>query len=230
MISVGLVRDWNQDSVSLDVPDYLLAKDISVLRLGASVLRTDSPIFPMDGVAIDLALTEGLSLFGGTSTFRTITSRGGAYLSFATPVSFGLLWTGGLDLSGWMPSDDSAPFAYKPSLADRRLFPALLTPHEQLGMAVFGSGLELKLELDRLSDVIGIPAFIQAQGSAGTVRQNADTFAKEAPSFYWNASLGAGIRLNNAFGLSLRIGGAGRVDGGLVPYFALDLGAIGRQD
>ncbi|MFH2114719.1 MAG: hypothetical protein ABIJ86_09465, partial [Spirochaetota bacterium] len=85
-------------------------------------------------------------------------------------------------------------------------------------------------ELDRLSGAIGIPTFILAQGSAGTVRRDVETFAEEAPPLYWNAAIGAGIRASDAFGLSIRIGGAVRVGGGLIPYFAIDLGAIGRQD
>ncbi len=230
MVSLGLARDWNQDTVSLDVPDYLLAKDIAVLQLGVAILRTDSPVFPMDGFALDLNIAEGLSLLGANSTFRTIATRGGGYFSFESPVSLGLLWKAGLDFSGAMASGDSAPLAYKPSLADRRLFPALLTADEQLGMAVFGAGLELKLELDRLSDAIGIPSFILVQGSAGTVRRDVDTFAEEAPPLYWDAAVGAGIRAGDAFGLSLRVGGAGRADGKLAPYFAIDLGAIGRHE
>ncbi|MGD9941400.1 MAG: patatin-like phospholipase family protein [Clostridia bacterium] len=230
MISLGLIRDWNQDTISLDVPDYLLAKDITVLQLAASILRTDSPIFPMDGFCIDFDLTEGLTFLGASDTFRTTAIRGGAYLSFQSPVSLGFLWRGGLDFSGSMASGNSAPLAYKPSLADRQLFPALLTADEQLGMAVLGAGLEWKLELDRVSDAIGIPSFIIAQGSAGTVQRDVDTFPEEAPPLYWNGAVGAGIRFGEAFGLSLRIGGAWKADDGLIPYFAIDLGAIGRHE
>jgi NTE family protein len=230
MISLGLGRDWNQDTISLDVPDYLLSKDITVVQLAASILRTDSPVFPMDGFCIDLDITEGLPFLGGSSTFRTIATQGAAYLSFQSPVSLGLLWRAGLDFSGEMASGDSAPLAYKPSLADRRLFPALLTADEQLGMAVLGAGLEWKLELDRLSDAIGIPSFILVQGSCGTVQRDVDTFPEEAPPLYWNGAVGAGIRVGDAFGFSLRLGGAGRADGILVPYFAIDIGAIGRHD
>ncbi|MDX9959283.1 MAG: hypothetical protein RBT68_12655, partial [Spirochaetia bacterium] len=230
MISLGLIRDWNQDTISLDVPDYLLAKDITVLQLAASILRTDSPIFPMDGFCIDFDLTEGLTFLGASDTFRTTAIRGGAYLSFQSPVSLGFLWRGGLDFSGSMASGNSAPLAYKPSLADRQLFPALLTADEQLGMAVLGAGLEWKLELDRVSDAIGIPSFIIAQGSAGTVQRDVDTFPEEAPPLYWNGAVGAGIRFGEAFGLSLRIGGAWKADDSLIPYFAIDLGAIGRHE
>jgi NTE family protein len=230
MVFLGLARDWSQDTLSLDVPDYLLAQDITVLQLGSSILRTDSPIFPMDGFAFDLRLTEGLSLLGASSTFRTVTTRGETYLSFSSPVSLGLLWKAGLDFSGSMASEASAPLAYKPSLTDRRLFPALLTADEQLGMAVLGAGLELKLQLNRLSSAIGIPSFILVQGSTGTAQRDELALVAEAPSLYWSAAVGAGIRASDAFGLSVRLGGAGRPDGKLVPFFAIDLGAIGRRE
>ena len=229
-VFLGLARDWSQDTLSLDVPDYLLAQDISVLQLGASILRTDSLIFPMDGFAFDLRLTEGLSLFGASSTFRTATTRGEVYVSFSSPVSLGLLWKAGLDFSGSMASEASAPLAYKPSLTDRQLFPALLTADDQLGRIVLGAGLELKLQLDRLSKAIGIPSFIFVQGSTGAAQRDELVLVEEAPPLYWSVAAGAGIRASNAFGLSVRVGGAGRPDGKLVPFFAIDLGAIGRGE
>lgn len=230
MIFLGLTREWNQDGFGLDIPAYLLARDIAVVQLGAGINRTDSLIFPMDGITMDLRASAGLSLFGADSTFRTATARGGAFLSLASPVSVGILWKAGLDFSEILSPGDPAPLAYKPSLGDRRLFPALLTADEQLGMAVLGAGLELKLELDRLSEAIGIPAFVLIQGSAGSARQDVDAFAGRVPPLYWNVALGAGIRASEAFGLSLRAGAAARPGGRLVPYFALDLGAIGRMD
>jgi hypothetical protein len=63
----------------------------------------------MDGFSFDLKLNQGLSLLGASSTFRTFTSRGEAYLSFSSPVSLGLLWKAGLDFSGSMASEASAP-------------------------------------------------------------------------------------------------------------------------
>jgi len=227
IISVSMARDWNQDTIGSSLPVALLAKNVTMLKADARILRTDASIFPMDGFSMEFEVMEGIPVLGADSTFLTLASRGAAYVKVKPSISCGFLWNAGVDFSGSVDGQDSAPLVYKPNLADRRLFPALLTADEQIGTYVGGAGLEMKLRSARLSRAVGVPSFILAQLSAGSVIRDASIFEQEAPAWFWSTSIGTGVRISEGFGFQLRAGVSGNLDALLVPYFSIDVGALG---
>lgn len=227
LLSVGLSRDWNLDTVALDFLADLLAGNVTTARVDASILGTSPVIFSTTGIALDMNYTQGIQAFGADSVFSTIGTKGAIYLPLGASTTSGLLWKAGADLSGTSDGPNSAPLAYKPTLEDRRLFPALLTVDEQIGTYVAGVGIELKILTDRLSRVLGLPTYVVTRIASGGVIRNSGLFENDAPTHYWSADVGAGVRFSDAFGLLFRCGGAGEFGGSVSPYFAVDVGALG---
>ncbi len=223
--SLTLARNWNYNSVDISFLPDLMPADITVVQVDLSVLHTDNPVFPMDGVEFGALWTEGLPALGATRAFRTVESSGAVYLSLGLPLSLGLLWKTGLDFSGDAASAGSAPLQYKPDLADRRLFPNPLNADQQFGALTAAAGLDGKIQLDRLSAAMLVPGFITAQASLGMTQREYGT-PDSAPLLHWNAGLGAGARLNDGFGLHLRVGGFAAYGDWPRPYLAIDLGSM----
>lgn len=229
LVSIGLSRDWNLDTLGLDFLADLLANNVTTVRVDASILRTSPAIFTTTGIAMDLNFTQGIQALGAASVFGTVETKGAIYLPMGTFTTSGLLWKAGADLSGTTDGWNSAPLAYKPTLADRRLFPALLTVDEQIGAYVAGVGIELKILTAQLSRILGLPTYAVARMASGGVIRNTGIFENDAPAHYWSADVGAGVRFSDGFGLLFRCGGAGRFDGSVTPYFAVDVGALGYE-
>jgi len=223
--SLTLARNWNYDSVDISFLPDLMPADITVVQADLSVLRTDNPVFPMDGIEFGAVWTEGLPVLGAARAFRTLESSGAVYLSLGLPFSLGLLWKTGLDFSGDAASEASAPLQYKPDLADRRLFPNPLNADQQFGALTAAAGLDGKIQLDRLSEAMLVPGFITAQASLGMTLREYGT-PDSAPRLHWNAGLGAGARLNDGFGLHLRVGGFAAYGDWPRPFLAIDLGSM----
>ncbi len=223
----GIARDWNQNSIGLSIPAGLLAGNVALLELGASIIKTDAPIFPMDGFSAGVRLCNGIPMFGADSEFSILETKGEAYISMRSPVSFGLLWRGAIDFSGSMDGKFSAPIVYKPNLADRRMFPALLTVDERIGTSVAGLGMELKIQSARLSSALGLPWFFLIQAASGSVMRDSIILEQPAPPFYWSTGIGTGFRVSDGFGFKLRVGVSGNPDTDIVPYLSIDAGAIG---
>jgi NTE family protein len=225
--SAGLARDWNQNSIGLNIPPELLARNVALVELDASIIGTDAPIFPMDGLSAGVKFIEGIPLFGADSEFRVLETKGEAYISMRSPVSFGLLWRAAIDWSGSMDGESTAPIVYKPDLADRRMFPALLTVDERIGTFAAGAGVEVKLQSNRLSGAMGLPWFFLVQAAMGSVQRDSILLEQAAPPFYWSTGIGTGFRLSDGFGFKLRVGLSGNSDTEVVPYLSIDAGAIG---
>jgi len=227
LLSIGLSRDWNLDTLGLDSLTDLLANNVTTARIDASILKTSPAIFSETGIAMDMNFIQGIQVLGADSIFSTIGTKGAFYLPIGASATAGLLWKAGADLSGTADGSHSAPLVYKPSLADRRLFPALLTADERIGTYVAGAGLELKILTDRLSRALGAATYAVARVASGGVFRNSGIFDNDAPTHYWSADVGAGVRFSDGFGLLFRCGGSGRFDGTVLPYFAVDIGALG---
>jgi len=225
-LSLALVRNWNYNTVDIAFLPDLLPADSTVVQAEFAVLRTEYPLFPMDGANFSAVWTEGLALLGASRAFRTLESTGAAYLSLGLPFSLGLLYRAGLDFSGNAASIDSAPLLYKPDLADRHLFPNPLNAEQQFGALVSAAGLDLKIQLDRLSAAVLVPSFLSAQLNLGTSLREYGTVDMPDPQLHWNAGLGAGARLNDGFGLQVRAGVFAAYGDWPQPYLAIDLGSI----
>lgn len=228
-IALGFDRDWISDTASpLYLPE-LTDRDISVLYGSLSVRKTDSPVLPMEGLSLDLLLRRGLPVLGADRSFTTLSTAGEAHLSLDSPFALGFLWRGAMDFSGAVDASDSAPLLYKPDLADRRLFPNPLSAEERIGNLVAGGGIEAKSRLDRLSRAVQVPAALLLHGAVGLAYQDFYRLDRTEPAVHWNGSVGAGLRINDAFALVVRGGLAGGADRRPFPYLAIDLGAIAAR-
>ena len=222
---------WSYASINeLQLPDPDLGiAYASILHAGLSLRRLDSPIFPMDGLALDLGYTLSLPELGSQRAFSTLDCQGYACLSLHTPFSLSLLWKAGTDFSKKADDTIAAPHYYKPTLAYRLLFPGPMPSNYLIGSYVAGGGVEAKLNLDRLSRSVQVPVFILGLFSTGICLQNAPTVSDPATFAYmqWTQALGVGVRVNDAFGISLKGGAVEFASDGVKPFISLDFGAIG---
>ena len=194
-------------------------------RLAINLL--DSSIFPMSGLDIAVDYHASIPQIGSERFFHRISSSGSTFLSLGTPFSVALLWKAGTDFSMNADEGAAAPAFYKPDLSGRRMFAGPLSEQDRTGSHVAALGVELKNNINWGAKGINFPVFILAQASTGAVIHDREHFALPANLFSSEASIGAGVRLSEAFGFSLRMGSHRTSGGTFRPFIALDVGAIG---
>lgn len=221
---------WRYDWIDRErLPEFSATEAVdtaSLVVFSIQYNRRDSAIFPMNGVTGKADFTASLPELNSERRFMVLTTSGSTFLSLGTPFSVALLWQAGTDFSLRDDEIRSAPPLYKPDLANRRLFPAPLLLADRIGSHVIGAGIEIKHHLNWADRGITLPVFLLGQTSAGSVMQD----APEAPvrwPIHWTASVGAGIRVNQAFGIALRGGAAITTSQEIQPFLALDMGALG---
>uniref|UniRef100_A0A7T8BDE6 Patatin-like phospholipase family protein n=2 Tax=Breznakiella homolactica TaxID=2798577 RepID=A0A7T8BDE6_9SPIR len=197
----------------------------NMVKVSLGLQRVDSPIFAAEGFSGTLDFASSIHKPGSDLLFHTLESGGVATIPFGSPFSMALRWKAGTDFS-FLSDVNKAPFYYLPGLTSRWMFPGPLTTEEIVGSNVAGLGLEAQYRIDWRSQSITIPSFIILQGAAGAVIQDMHDFQWNEV-FHWNAAVGAGVRLNDAFGILLRGGIHQGTDNRISPFFALDIGAIG---
>jgi NTE family protein len=233
-LSLGWSYSWIHE---VDLPDSYAAASIghaSLLRLGFSVRNLDSPIFPMDGISNDLRYTLSLRELGSQRAFSTLVWEGSACLSLDSPISMAFLWKAGTDFSKHAEDTISAPYYYKPSLEDRRLFPGPISTDNRIGSHAAAAGIEAELNLKRISRSLTAPVFVIGLVSAGTALRDFSDIAdiadlSDLELWNWTTAIGLGLRINDGFGISLKGGVAGAAADGVQPFISLDLGALGYR-
>jgi NTE family protein len=226
LLSLG----WRADLLSTDDISTIYScpsvKHASLLLVSSEYRKLDHAVLPTSGVSIDVDYALSLPGLGSERWFQTLAGKGGLYLPLVGAFSFGVKGIAGTDFSPASGDALAAPLHYKPLLSDRSLFPAPLEIDETIGSVVAGCGIDLKFNLRRPAGLVNIPLYAIFTAAAGTAVQDEDTLRAEGPSFHGNASLGLGVRINEAFGLFLR-GGFNRNTGGkIMPFIAGDFGAI----
>jgi NTE family protein len=223
---LGISREWiDTTAASLFLPE-LEERHILMAQAGFDLLRLDSPIFPMQGAAVELLLQQGLSYGSSTREFSTFSAFAEGHIPLNRYASLGYILNSGMDFSGNVDSTDSAPFIYKPELGNRRLFPNPLSAQERFGSFVLGNGVELNIRLDNFQRAIPLPLFGRLHFASGLVYRDFDSLSESSPVSHWNSSAGLGLRINDGFGLLLRGGMAGGDISSLSPYFAIDIGSM----
>lgn len=220
-LSRELIESASDDSASL-----------SVLRAGIRINRIDSAIFPVSGIMSSVDGMLSLSDLGSDRTFATLATHGSNFFSFGTPLSVGYLWKTGSVLAAASDEEGYVPSFYKPDITGRRLFLGPLDADERVGTFVAGFAIEVKYNVNKYTPGISFPVFLIADGAIGTVLNEAPSVDSAISSMIWNATLGAGIRISDAFGISVRCGVSGsavRVAPDLVPFVTVDVGAIGYK-
>ena len=226
-VSIGLSYEWIQSD---PVPGPRAGDATGSIPMGhafSSIRRFDSPVFPTEGVSISLQYDQSLSEAGTARIFRTLMAEGVYIPPLNIPFSFTVWGKAGSDFSEYADDSTAAPLSYKPDLANRHFFPGPLEFSERIGSHIAGVGGEIKFQLGWASRTIGFPSFLLLQTAAGTVLQDISEIDRTPEFTHWEAAIGAGTRLNDAFGASLRVGVLRGFEGDPRSFFAIDLGSIG---
>ena len=223
---IGLSREWIADTAADIYLPELAEKNILLARAGFDLLRLDSPLFPMQGGALELMFKRGLPTSHTTREFSTFSTRGEVHIPLGRYLSAGYLFDAGTDFTGEVDHPDSAPYLHKPELGGRRLFPNPLSAEKRFGSLVIGNGLELTRRLEFLEKSLPLPLFARFHFASGLVYREFESLDQSDPLVHWSSSLGAGLRINDGFAVLLRAGCAGGGNSTLSPYFAIDMGTL----
>ncbi|ADK82893.1 patatin-like phospholipase family protein [Sediminispirochaeta smaragdinae] len=212
--------DIEEDSEMTTVP--MLTGEFNILTL-------DSFIFPQSGIYFNAIFNYVIPNIEESHEAKIFETSGSVVIPcFIDPVSFELEWQGGTDFS--IDGDDTAvaPSGFKPSLRNRRMFPGEMYAAERTGSYVAGMSVMGKYHINWRSKDLGVPIFALLHGAMGYTFQNRDDIRHAEDYRYWNADWGMGIRLNDAFGIMLRVGmSGGFVDDATKGFVAVDIGSFG---
>lgn len=225
--SVAVSQDWIDGEHYEDVVAGDSVETAICLHADYSLRKCDSPIFPHYGILATIKYLYSAPLLESQRAFSTIKTSGGVFIPAGDYLSVGFRWIAGTDFSVFPDSLISAPAYYKPNLANRQLFPGLLTTKERIGSHILGGGIFLQYTINAESATRSLPVNALLQVSAGTVINDTREFAQTHDSLHFTGALGAGMRINDAFGISIRGGICRNTDAEYLPFFSLDLGAIG---
>jgi NTE family protein len=190
------------------------------------VERLDALIFPSTGIATLVEYQMPFNRFNREQYFTVVKTEGLAAIPLGVPLSMTVRWNVGTDLS-FQGGSNRAPFFYLPNIFSRWLFPAPLKATEQFGNHAAGAGIELKYRIDWQGIGITLPLFVLAGGAVGGAVQDTADIAWDKV-FHWNATLGFGVRINDAFGVALRGGVFQNTEKQISPCFAIDIGSFSR--
>ena len=231
-LRTGIQFDVIDYDVITEIPSAPAGSYFSLVTSSLEYIRLDSLIFPMQGVDVSFNATVSVPVLGSSNQFIIAGTSGNTFLSLGTPFSLALLWEAGTDFSLSPTSMYAAPLWYKPAISSRRLFPGPLYIEERKGSHVAAIGLEAKQYVNWDSRGIKFPVFILANGAIGCAVQD---FKKQDLSgifedlIYGTVNAGAGIRFNNAFGLTLKVGMHISMYKDLLPYITFDVGTLGKK-
>ncbi len=220
--SCDRIHDLDHQELSWDTYD----EPLSIVHAGFEVHRVDSPIFPVKGILASVEALLSRPEIGSPRSFATIETRGSTFFPFNKSVSAALLWKAGTVMDADSDENLSIPSFYKPDLSGRRMFPAPLTIGERIGDHAAGVGFELKYNMNPDASGIRFPVFILMHAAAGAcidTLRDAETVSR---IFHWNATLGIGIKISDAFGAAFRGGILQSADKSFIPFIALDIGSI----
>lgn len=225
--AIGFSYEWVQSDPVPNTRSGVAAESRPMAHALFSMHRFDSTILPIEGVYASLQYHQSLYKTQAVGIFQTLMLEGLYMPALNSPVSLALGGGIGSDFSKVADSYNAAPFYYKPDLANRHFSPGPLEVHERIGSHIASIGGEIKFKMDWAFNIIGLPSFLLVQAAAGTVLQDISQIQNVSEFIHLNTALGVGARLNDAFGISLRIGLIRGFGGGLRSFFALDLGSIG---
>jgi NTE family protein len=184
----------------------------------------DYPCFPTKGVYVSVKGTGVLPLSEHSSAAIFDVEHVDATGAIPFGHSVNLILNGyvGMSLSERMKYVQGYYPVYAFSLADRQFFPQVSTV-EPWGLHKIAIGGALQYEPGSDISVFGINMLVSISGAVGNVW--ADYSSMTMSGLSWYASANAGLRLQNAFGILLRIG-AGTSRDTVCPFVSVDVGNI----
>jgi NTE family protein len=147
-------------------------------------------------------------------------------LTEAVPIgnAFNIIFDGfaGTDISQLMNTIPGLKPVYGFSLADRRFFPQISSPQP---WGIHKAAVSGTLQFSPKSDltVFGMKTMIFISGAVGNIWNSYEEMSLKA--LQWRVSLDAGLRIQDNFGILLRVG-TGTTRGYVLPFVSLDIGNI----
>ncbi len=226
LLSLGWSGDWLKGDDISSIYRSPSTSHASLISLGSDFRKVDHPILPTSGLALAIDYRVSLEELGSGLSFQTLSAKAGLFFPLSEHFSLGIRGAAGTDFSRGSDLAGSAPLYYKPALSDRSMFPAPLTIEETMGSLVAGGGFDLKFKLEKASGIFTIPFYFIATTAAGAAFQDSRSTAAADGRYHANATIGVGVRLDDAFGVYLRGGGNLNSSGSFKPFLAVDMGAI----
>lgn len=194
------------------------------LNIGYTFESFDYPAFPTRGFYVKFDNTGVFPLFGSETPLAFNLCR--VDFTAAVPVSkkFSIIFNmfAGSDITRQLAKIPSLIPMFGYSLGDRTFFPQISGKH-QFGTHKGAAQLVFQFQPWQNLTIMGGQMFISVSGSIGEVAMNYTDFS--VSGIQWNASLNAGIRINNSFSIMCRFG-AGTTDDSIMPFLSLDFGSV----
>ena len=221
VVSIGAGISWfNTVDASAD-GGTLFAGDFS----GNYTLNTlDSTCFPTKGTYVSITGTGVLPIEKNPASHIFDIEEADIIKAFPLGQAFNIIIDGfaGTDMSHELLKVPALRPVYGFSLADRRFFPQI-SSLDPWGLHKAAASITLQFSPQSDLTVFGMKTFLFVSGAAGNIWNSyADISFR---GLQWRASFDAGIRIQDNFGILLRLG-AGTTRGYVLPFVSLDLGNI----
>ena len=204
-------------------PDSIV-NSVAPLNIRYTFSTFDTPIFPNKGFYVQLDSTGVFPIMNKNVPVAFNMTK--IDFSAAIPVApkFSLI------INTMAASDPSLQLEQIPNLipffgltlGDRMFFPNI-SGSQQYGTQKFAAQAVLQFQPWDDITVIGGQLFFNITGTAGIIAMNYKDFSTDGIN--WNASIGAGLRINKTFSVMLRVG-SGTTHRTVMPFISLDIGSI----
>lgn len=204
-------------------PDSIV-NSVAPLNIRYTFSTFDTPIFPNKGFYVRLDSTGVFPIMNKNVPVAFNMTK--IDFSAAIPVApkFSLI------INTMAASDPSLQLEQIPNLipffgvtlGDRMFFPNI-SGSQQYGTQKFAAQAVLQFQPWDDITVIGGQLFFNITGTAGIIAMNYKDFSTDGIN--WNASIGAGLRINKTFSVMLRVG-SGTTHRTVMPFISLDIGSI----
>lgn len=204
-------------------PDSIV-NSVAPLNIRYTFSTFDTPIFPNKGFYVRLDSTGVFPIMNKNVPVAFNMTK--LDFSAAIPVApkFSLI------INTMAASDPSLQLEQIPNLipffgltlGDRMFFPNI-SGSQKYGTQKFAAQVVLQFQPWDDITVIGGQLFFNVTGTAGIIAMNYKDFSTDGIN--WNASIGAGLRINKTFSVMLRVG-SGTTHRTVMPFISLDIGSI----
>lgn len=204
-------------------PDSIV-NSVAPLNIRYTFSTFDTPIFPNKGFYVRLDSTGVFPIMNKNVPVAFNMTK--IDFSAAIPVApkFSLI------INTMAASDPSLQLEQIPNLipffgltlGDRMFFPNI-SGSQKYGTQKFAAQAVLQFQPWDDITVIGGQLFFNITGTAGIIAMNYKDFSTDGIN--WNASIGAGLRINKTFSVMLRVG-SGTTHRTVMPFISLDIGSI----
>lgn len=200
------------------------AKVAAPLNIRYTFTTLDAPVFPSKGFYVCLDSTGIFPVMGENTpiAFNMTKLDFSAAIPVAPKFSLIVNTVAAADPSLQLEKIPSFIPMFGVALGDRMFFPNI-SGKQQYGTQKFAAQLVLQFQPWQSITILGGQIFFNITGTAGIIAMDYNDFSTDGIN--WNASLGAGLRINKSFSIMVRAG-AGTTHHKTMPFVSLDIGSI----